>query len=82
MSINDDGQRAAILVKLKSNVYKIIILDTQSYEIQSMIKPVSKNCWDLEFIDNENLLLHSRYPVEVWNIKENRKVWSFTKIES
>ena len=74
------GDRAAILVKLNSNERKVIILDTKTYEIRSVIKLINKSYFELEFIDNKNLLLYSSHYVEVWNIKEKKKVWSFTNI--
>jgi len=76
---SDNGSYVSITVELDSGVYQVIVLDTKNYNIQTIITPKSKTVYSTEFIDNSLLLLHSRYPVEVWDISRKRKAYYFKK---
>lgn len=76
---SDNGDYVAITVELVSGVYQVIVLDTKHYDKRLIITPSSKIVYSTEFIDYNRLLLHSRYPVEVWDITRKHKVYYFKK---
>jgi len=79
ISISPKGNRAALSVSLESNEYKVLIMDTRNYAITSVISPLSKVAYKTHFLSNNRLLIESGYPLEVWNIKRNKKILSFNK---
>lgn len=79
ITFSDNGTYVAITVELDSGTYQVIVLDTKHYNVQTIITPASKTVYSTEFIDNSRLLLHSRYPVEVWDISRKQKAYYFKK---
>ena len=79
IAFSDNGSYVSVTVELDSGAYKVIVLDTKHYEIQIIITPNSETVYSTEFIDNNRLLLHSRYPVELWDISRKQKSYYFKK---
>lgn len=79
ITFSENGDYVAITVELDSGTYQVIVLNTTHYDIQTIITPKSQTVYSTEFIDNSHLLLHSRYPVEIWDILRKYKVFYFKK---
>ncbi len=82
LDFSKDGKTLAITVTTESNGNKVILLDSKSYTIKTLLNPLSKTVYSTQFIDNNRLLLESRYPIEVWDIESKKKLFSFTKTGS
>lgn len=79
ISFSDYGDYVAITVESDSGAYKVIVLDTKRYNVQTIILPKSKTVYSTEFIDRSRLLLHSRSPVEIWDVSRKQKSYYFKK---
>lgn len=79
IKISKDGKYIALDVELKNRETMVIILDGSSYKIVQKIKAQSGFVYGLNFIDNKRLLLHSQYPIEVWNLGLQKRVLNLTK---
>jgi len=77
ITFSQDGKHAALTAELNSDEVIVIILDTSTYAIKNLIKPMSKIAKDTQFISNNLVLLNSVYPIEVWNINTNRLQHNF-----
>ena len=79
IAISEDGNYIALNVKLKNEDNRVIILDGKSYKIIQSIKAQSGFVYGLDFIDNTHLLLHSQYPIEVWDLSSQKRTLNLTK---
>ena len=79
IAISNDGSYIALALWLKSKESKVVILDGTTYQIVQHITAQSGTTFGLDFIDNTHLLLHSEYPIEVWDLKQKKRTFNFTK---
>jgi len=86
-SVNDlvfsaNGKSAAIAVSLETDVSKVIVLNTQNFEVDWEIEPKSKIAYEMNFLDNDRLLVNSSYPIEIWDMKDRTLEHLITKTGS
>jgi len=78
IAISKEGSYIALLAKLNTDDGKIFILNGETYEVIRAFKPQSGICYSIEFLDDAHLLLGSQYPVEVWDVKAQKRSFNFT----
>ncbi len=78
IAISENGNYIALDVKMKNEENRVIILDGTSYKIIQSIKAQSGFVYGLDFIDNTHLLLHSQYPIEVWDLSTKKRTLNLT----
>jgi WD40 repeat protein len=79
ISITNDSHYIALALELNNRETKAIILDGSTYQVVQTITAQSGMVYELDFIDNHRLLLHSEYPMEVWDLKAKKRIFNFTK---
>ncbi len=82
IAFSPDGKTVALSVWLESDASVVVIIDTESYQKQWQIEPMSKQAFDLQFIDNDSLFLNTSYPIEIWDMKHKKLEHLLTKVGS
>lgn len=79
IALSGDGKSAAISAWLQDETSVVYIMDLATQHIRTTITPASKVCFTSEFINDTTLLLHSSYPIEVWDTDNNKIIYSLTE---
>ncbi len=82
IAFSPDGKTVVLSVWLESDVSVVLVVDTEGYNKKWQIEPMSKQAFELEFIDNNSLFLNSSYPIEVWDMQNKKLKYLFTKTGS
>ncbi len=79
IAITPDGKTAAVSAWLRDNRSEVYLMDLATQEIRQTIQPLSHLCLSSEFLDNQRLLLHSNYPIELWDVNQGQRIHAITK---
>jgi WD40 repeat protein len=78
IAIAKDGKTAAVSAWLNNNNSEVYLMDLATETIIETMVPLSRVCFSAEFVGQDRLLLHSSYPFELWDIRKNQRILSFT----
>jgi WD40 repeat protein len=79
VSLSPDGKTGAVVLEEKNNQSFVLVVDAKNYNVINKIKTQSKVAYSAEFLDNQHLFINSLYPVEVWDVKNNRLKLNFVR---
>lgn len=79
LDVSNDGAYIALNIEHNNGDEEVVVLDGSSYKIIQHIQSQSGFVYGLDFIDNTHLLLHSSYPIEVWDLNQKKRTLNLTE---
>jgi WD40 repeat protein len=74
LALSPDGKRIAASIWLESNESRVVVLDTNTYAQQFIIKPLSNTTFKSFMLPDNNTLILESYPAEQWDLDKKQLV--------